>query len=192
MIGSLKGKVVSREQNLVVVDVGGVGFEVFLCSQDGGAQVLLGDEVSLLVRTVVREDSITLYGFFSLLERKVFDLLMTVSGIGPRLAMTILCNISAEDFVRTVRANDTRRLCAIPGVGAKTAERILLEMKGKVKGLDVEMTPFPSVFNDLRLALLELGYAPRDVEVTLRDMGIKGDERLEDLIPVALQRLMAR
>jgi len=192
MIGSLKGKVVFREDNIVVVDVGGVGYEVLLCSKDASEQGLLGEEVALLVRTVVREDSITLFGFMSPLERKVFDLLMTVAGIGPKVAMLILCNMSAEDFVRTVRSNDSRRLCAIPGVGTKTAERILLEMKGKVKGLDVGIPEFPSVHNDLRLALLELGYAPRDVEAVLRDMGIKGDERLEDLIPVALQRLMAR
>jgi len=192
MIGSLKGKVVFWEDNVVVVDVGGIGFEVFLCSQQGNAKGLLGEEISLLVRTVVREESITLYGFFSPLERKVFDLLMTISGIGPKVAMLILCNISAEDFVRAVMANDAKRLCAIPGVGTKTAERILLETKERVKGLDVQITPYPSVSNDLRLALLELGYPRRDVEAVLREMVIKGDERLEELIPMALQRLMAR
>src|SRR5213080_594272 len=131
MIAHLRGKLARKDPARVVVDVNGVGYEVFVPLTTFTALPDAGSEVSIDVHTHVREDMIALYGFSTRHERVIFEKLMTISGIGPKLAMTILSGGSVQDLVAAIKRSDLARLTSIPGVGKKTAERIILELKDK-------------------------------------------------------------
>ena len=167
MIARLRGKLIEKEPARVVVDVNGVGYEVsiplttFTVMPDSGA------EVSVDIYTHVREDVIALYGFSSRQERRVFERLISISGIGPRLAITILSGGSVEGLVGAIRRGDLARLTAIPGVGKKTAERIVVELKDKLKDLTEEDVK-PSVEVDVISALENLGYSRAMIEAAVR------------------------
>src|SRR5207244_11422512 len=133
VIAHLRGKLALKDPARVVVDVNGVGYEVFVPLTTFTALPETGSEVSIDVHTHVREDLIALYGFSTRRERMIFEKLMTISGIGPKLAVTILSGGSVEDLVGAIKRSDLARLTAIPGVGRKTAERIILELKDKLQ-----------------------------------------------------------
>jgi len=141
----------------VIVDVNGVGYEVFVPLTTFSALPDTGADVSIDVHTHVREDIIALYGFSTRRERSIFEKLMTISGIGPKLAVTILSGGSVEDLVTAIKRGDLARLTAIPGVGKKTAERIVLELKDKLQDF-VEAPAKSSVEMDVLSALENLGY----------------------------------
>ena len=133
MISSLRGSIVAKELDHVVVDVGGVGYHVNVSVRTLSDLSPLGSETQLLCYTHVREDAIQLFGFASAGERMAFTALIGVSGVGPKLALTILSGLPLEDLVGAISTADHRRLCAIPGVGRKTAERLVVDLKDNFK-----------------------------------------------------------
>ena len=157
MIAHLRGKLAQKDPARVIVDVNGVGYEVFVPLTTFTALPETGSEVSIDIHTHVREDLIALYGFSTRRERTIFEKLMTISGIGPKLAVTILSGGSVEDLVTAIKRSDLARLTAIPGVGKKTAERIVLELKDKLQDF-AEGPARSSVEVDVLSALENLGY----------------------------------
>ena len=189
MIAWLRGKLVEKEPARVVIDVHGVGYEVFIPTTTFTAMPGPGSDVTLDIHTHVREDALALYGFSSRQERRVFERLITISGIGPRLAVTILSGGSVDGLVGAIRRGDLARLTSIPGVGKKTAERIVVELRDKLQDLSVE-APKPAVETDVLSALENLGYARPMAEAAVR-RAVNGDEEagFEVLFKRALQIL---
>jgi Holliday junction DNA helicase RuvA len=173
MIAHLRGKLAQKDPARVVVDVNGVGYEVFVPLTTFTALPDTGLEVSIDVHTHVRDDIIALYGFSTRRERLIFEKLMTISGIGPKLAMTILSGGSVQDLVAAIKRSDLARLTAIPGVGKKTAERIILELKDKLQDF-VEGPAKPPVESDVLSALENLGYLRAHAEAAMR-RAVDGD-----------------
>ena len=167
MIAHLRGKLMQKDPARVVVDVNGVGYEIFIPLTTFTALPETGSEVSIDIHTHVREDIIALYGFSTRRERTIFEKLMTISGIGPKLAVTILSGGSVEELVGAIKRSDLARLTAIPGVGKKTAERIVLELKDKLRDF-AEAVQKPGVETDVMSALENLGYSRALVESALR------------------------
>jgi Holliday junction DNA helicase RuvA len=175
MIAQITGKLLLKNPNCIIVDVGGVGYELNVPLSTFYDLGEIGSETSLRVYTHVREDTLQLFGFRTESEKKLFLLLMTVSGIGPKLAITVLSGLSAEELIRAIRQNDLARLVSIPGVGKKTAERMLVELKDKVAtlappGLEEKVASGggpvsgDSFREDLISALINLGYSKALVE----------------------------
>ena len=141
MIASLRGRLLEKHPNFVIIDAGGVGYAVTVpvstFSHIGG----IGEEVRLLIYTHVREDTLALYGFADGREKELFEKLITISGIGPRLAVTILSGLPTDELLDAIRVGDAKRLTRIPGVGRKTGERIALELREKLESLDTDERP---------------------------------------------------
>ncbi|MYA79397.1 MAG: Holliday junction branch migration protein RuvA [Acidobacteriia bacterium] len=141
MIASLRGRLLEKHPNFVIIDAGGVGYAVTVpvstFSHIGG----IGEEVRLLIYTHVREDTLALYGFGGGREKELFEKLITISGIGPRLAVTILSGLPTDELLDSIRVGDAKRLTRIPGVGRKTGERIALELREKLESLDTDERP---------------------------------------------------
>jgi holliday junction DNA helicase RuvA len=173
VIAHLRGKLAQKDPARLVVDVNGVGYEVFIPLSTFTSLPATGSEVSIDIHTHVREDMIALYGFSTRRERTIFEKLMTISGIGPKLAVTILSGGSVEDLVAAIKRADLARLTAIPGVGRKTGERIILELKDKLQDF-VEAEPKSSVEVDVLSALENLGYNRAIAEGALR-RAVNGD-----------------
>jgi holliday junction DNA helicase RuvA len=173
MIAHLRGKLAQKDPSRVVVDVNGVGYEVFVPLTTFTALPDTGFEVSIDVHTHVRDDIIALYGFSTRREREIFEKLMTISGIGPKLAVTILSGGSVQDLVAAIKRSDLARLTAIPGVGKKTAERIILELKDKLKDFAEGPAKLP-VESDVLSALENLGYLRAHAEAAMR-RAVDGD-----------------
>ena len=167
MIAHLRGKLAQKDPARVIVDVNGVGYEVFVPLTTFTVLPDTGSEVSIDVHTHVREDMIALYGFSTHRERIIFEKLMTISGIGPKLAVTILSGGSVEDLVTAIKRSDLARLTAIQGVGKKTAERIILELKDRLQDF-VEGPAKSHVENDVLSALENLGYLRAHAEAAMR------------------------
>jgi len=132
MIAFLRGALLEKHPNQVIVDVGGVGYELTIPVSTFSALGDVGGEVRLRVHTHVREDAISLFGFHSIAEKALFEKLISVSGIGPKLAVTVLSGLAAADFITAVRNGDLQTLVRVPGIGKKTAERIVLELRDKL------------------------------------------------------------
>jgi Holliday junction DNA helicase RuvA len=165
MIAFLRGRLIEKHPNRLIVDVNGVGYDVQVPLSTFYDLAEPGTEVSLRVHTHVREDQIALFGFGSFLEQQLFERLIGVSGIGPKLALAALSGIDPDDLVRAVRTADVARLSAVPGIGKKTAERITLELKDKLPApsapagpTSAPPTPADDLRTDLLSALLNLGY----------------------------------
>jgi Holliday junction DNA helicase RuvA len=167
VIAHLRGKLAQKDPARVIVDVNGVGYEVFIPLTTFSSLPNAGSEVSIDVHTHVREDVIALYGFSTRRERSIFEKLMTISGIGPKLAMTILSGGSVEDLVGAIKRGDLARLTAIPGVGKKTAERIVLELKDRLQDF-AEAQPKSGIESDVLSALENLGYNRALAEAAVR------------------------
>jgi holliday junction DNA helicase RuvA len=162
MIAHLRGKLLSKHPNQVVVETGGVGYEVTISVSTFSELPANGSEVALHIHTHVREDVIALYGFSRPAEKQLFEKLMTVSGIGAKLAITILSGMAADEMVATIRNNDVARLTKIPGIGRKTAERMVLELRDKLPAAAGASAVAPPIMNaleeDVLSALVNLGY----------------------------------
>ena len=166
MIAHLRGSLQSKSPRYLILDVNGVGYEVTVPLTTFYELPDLGNTVSFHIHTHVRENALQLYGFRSPQEKELFVRLMGVNGIGPRLAINILSGISAGELVATVRQEDVARLIVIPGVGRKTAERIIVELRDKLAGLDIpgesdlpaRQQKGTAVLDDALSALLNLGY----------------------------------
>jgi holliday junction DNA helicase RuvA len=166
MIAHLRGRLLSRHPNQIIVESSGVGYEVNISVPTFSELPANGSEVALHIHTHVREDVIALYGFLRPADKQLFEKLMTVSGIGAKLAITILSGMAVDDLVSALRGNDLARLTKIPGIGRKTAERMVLELRDKLPpaaGTSLAATPAMSaVEEDVLSALVNLGY-PRAV-----------------------------
>jgi holliday junction DNA helicase RuvA len=162
MIAHLRGKLLAKHPNQAIVETGGVGYDVTISVPTFSDLPGIGGEVTLHIHTHVREDLIALYGFLRPAEKRLFEKLITVSGIGPKLAITILSGMAADEMVSAIRGNDIARLTRIPGIGKKTAERMVLELRDKLPAEGVaesRVTPAMSALEeDVLSALTNLGY----------------------------------
>jgi Holliday junction DNA helicase RuvA len=162
MIAHLRGKLLAKHPNQAVVETAGVGYDVTISVPTFSDLPGIGGDVALHIHTHVREDTIALYGFLRAAEKTLFEKLITVSGIGPKLAITILSGMAADEMVNAIRGNDIARLTRIPGIGKKTAERMVLELRDKLpveKHGEIAATPALSpVEEDVLSALVNLGY----------------------------------
>jgi Holliday junction DNA helicase RuvA len=178
MIAHLRGKLLAKHPNQAIVETGGVGYDVTISVPTFSDLPGVGGEVTLHIHTHVREDLIALYGFLRTGEKRLFEKLITVSGIGPKLAITILSGMAADEMVNAIRGNDIARLTRIPGIGKKTAERMVLELRDKLptEGV-VESAVTPSlspVEEDVLSALMNLGYQRAAAERALASVERNG------------------
>jgi Holliday junction DNA helicase RuvA len=174
MIGLLRGRMLEKRPNQVILDVGGVGYLVAVPLSTFAALGELHAEVTLLIHTHVREDALALYGFLSAREKHLFELLLGASGVGPTLALKILSGMNVEELVPAIRTGDLARLTKIPGVGRKTAERMVVELKDKLEAVAAEAekpaAASPAgVEADVRSALINLGYDERVAEGAVKE-----------------------
>jgi len=197
MIGYLKGVVLFIEDDKMVVDVGGVGYEVYPTLTALSQAGLPGNDAELLIHTLVREDEIKLFGFASREERALFEMLMKVNGVGSRLAILIISQLGEDAFVETVISANPVPLTRIKGIGKRTAERVILELKDQVskiygaggtKGLPPPVH-MPAGLVEVQQALLGLGFRQQEVSAVLATLKDMKDAPVEDLIREALQRM---
>ena len=197
MIAWIQGALLSKAADRVVVNVDGVGYEVNIPFSTYYELGELGDRVSLHVYTHVREDTLSLYGFLTPLEKRLFILLLGVSGVGPRLAIAVLSGLPVEELMRAISEADIVRLSSVPGIGKKTAERLALELREKVRPILAELgkgaggpVVVSSVQSDVVSALVNLGYgrpiAEKAVSLVTKDIP---EARFEDLLRRSLKRI---
>ena len=160
MIAHLRGRILEKDPAHVILEAAGVGYEITISVPSFSGLPANGAEVALYIHTHVREDTLALYGFVRREEKQLFERLISVSGIGPKLAMTVLSGMAADALVAALRANDLPALTRIPGVGKKTAERMVLELRDKLDGLTSAPGPPPAsrLEEDVVSALVNLGY----------------------------------
>jgi Holliday junction DNA helicase RuvA len=197
MIAHLRGTLAAKSPGELVVEVGGVGYQVFVSLNAFYELPATGKPVALEIHTHVREDTLQLYGFLDRTEKAMFELLLGVSGIGPRLATSVLSGIPAGELIDALAAADVGRLVAIPGVGRKTAERMTVELKDRVAGLrngrgrGEAREPAAGPEREAVSALVNLGYRKPEAERAVKDAAAAAAGRLEDLIRLALRSLAA-
>jgi Holliday junction DNA helicase RuvA len=190
MIAAVRGEVMVRRPDHVVVDAGGVGYRLTVSSETLKAVPAAGNDAFLHAELISREDSLSLYGFSSEEERDLFRLLITVSGVGPKVAIATLSGGTTRDLLRAIAAGDAKRFQAVPGIGKRTAERIIVELREKVAGaLEEEVVAATAGEGDARIlardGLVNLGYAPLEAEQLLD--GVEGSEP-QDLVAAALRK----
>ena len=196
MIALLRGTLIEKQPNRLIVDVRGVGYEVQVPLSTFYQMPEAGSEVLLRIHTHVREDTLALFGFITTLEQQIFERLIAIGGVGPKLALAVLSGIEAGDLLRAIQLGDAARLTTIPGIGKKTAERITLELRDRLAKL---AAPSPDaggsaatgdMRGDLLSALVNLGYhrplAERAVDAALK---AGGDESFESRLKLALRDL---
>lgn len=201
MIGFLSGKILEKDANTVLVDVAGVGYEVTIPLSTFYELGEVGTDVSLRIFTYVREDALQLFGFKTTRERDLYLKLISVQGIGAKSGITMLSGMSADEIVSAIRTNNLVRLTSIPGVGKKTAERMVIELRDKITDLSVGHAASTSasdgseasadtVFDDALSALVNLGYQRNAAEKALQEAAKDGAEpTVQKLLRSALQRL---
>jgi holliday junction DNA helicase RuvA len=195
MIGQLRGKLTERRPNQVMLDVAGVGYLVQIPLSTFSVLAALNSDVTLLIHTHVREDQFTLYGFLTAREKQIFELLLTVSGVGPSLALKILSGMRISELLPAIRNSDLALLERIPGIGRKTAERIVVELRDKAAALEPPEAGKPAarspLESDVASALLNLGYEARSVDRTLEQIRKSGaaENDFNALLRAALQQL---
>ena len=193
MIGRLRGTLVSKQPPWLLIDVGGVGYELEAPMSTIYDLPATGKEVILLTHHAVKEDSVALYGFMHESERTLFRNLLKVSGIGAKIALAVLSGVSTSDFARLVHAGDVVALTKIPGIGKKTAERIVVELRDRVDGLSVSLPGMPAsaaapldASGEATVALQQLGYKPAEVTRLVQKVAADGDSA-EAIIRKALR-----
>ncbi|HEY2942204.1 MAG TPA: Holliday junction branch migration protein RuvA [Vicinamibacteria bacterium] len=197
MIAQLRGQILRKGPQEVVVDVAGVGYRVAIPVSTFYRLGEPGTDVELRTYTHVREDTLALYGFLTGAEQELFERLISVGGVGPKLAVNILSGIEVPELVAALRTSDVSRLTRVPGVGKKTAERLIVELKDKMPAAAVEETPMAPAASrpkeDLLSALVNLGYSRGEVERGVdRALREDGSGRFEDLLRRALQIVAGR
>ncbi|HEY5973241.1 MAG TPA: Holliday junction branch migration protein RuvA [Geobacteraceae bacterium] len=198
MIALLTGTIAHKSPDAVIVDVHGVGYRVQIPFSTYYELPAEGGDVILQIHTHVKEDAIQLYGFRTPAEKELFQLLIAVSGVGPKLAVNILSNIGAEELAHALARGDLARLAMIPGIGKKTGERLVLELKEKVKKLTTIAQPqeparpqeAAGVLDDVASALVNLGYKEAVVSKALADLVVPADAAMEQVLKQALKKLM--
>lgn len=198
MIASLTGRLKRKASDYLILDVSGVGYHVLVPLSTYSKLPDDGGEICLHIHTHLREDSLCLYGFFTQEEKDIFHLLISVSGIGPKLALSVLSHVQPPELVSAIKSGDDSKLCAIPGIGKKTAARMLLELKDKVASFiatasSIEEKPRAGIDEDAVSALLNLGYkkqlAEEAVSTVLRR---KPELALKDIVKESLAVLTKR
>jgi len=193
MIGRIKGTLIAKAATEVMVDVGGVGYEIDIPLTTFYGLGELDSTVLLHTHLVVREDAQLLFGFGTPEERVLFRTLIKVNGVGPKLAITILSGIDADTFANAVRSKDVKALVALPGVGKKTAERLIIEMQDRLPALEAGSSQKPLIkpmdhLADAETALINLGFKPQQASRALAGI-VDASQSLENLIKQALKNL---
>lgn len=192
MIGRLRGILLEKQPPELLIETSGVAYEVQASMQTFYQLPLINQEIILYTHLIIREDAHQLYGFYNKQERVLFRALLKVNGVGPKLALTILSSSSPEEFVRCVNQGDTASLVRLPGVGKKTAERLIIEMRDSVVNDDFivpsSSNPINSAHQDAMSALIALGYKPPEASRALQNIGSE-NQSSEELIRLALKRI---
>lgn len=192
MIAHLRGRLIAKHPNQAIVEAGGVGYDVVITVPTFSDLPAPGAEVALHIHTHVREDALALYGFLKSEEKQLFEKLITVSGIGPKLAITILSGMATADMVGAIRGNDFARLTKIPGIGRKTAERMCVELRDKLEGFGAAqaVVTHSAVEDDVISALTNLGYQRALAEKAVeRAVASAGHENFDAIFRAALGSL---
>ena len=199
MIASLTGRLAFKAPTHLVLDVHGVGYEVFIPLSTYYGLPNLSESTSLSVHTHVREDAIQLFGFLTSQEKDAFVLLTSVSGVGPKLALSVLSALPVSDLVSAIQSGDVEKLTTVPGIGNKSASRLVLELKDKVEKLhpglasasEVSRQGHDATFDDALSALVNLGYRPQDAKEALKQVKKSNAESivLKDMIRESLKEL---
>lgn len=186
MIGSLRGKLISKRPDNVIVEVNGIGYHVNVPLSILSKLPNEYSSVFMHIYTHVREDALQLYGFASEEEKKIFTTLLSITGIGPKMALNVLSGLSHNDFLHAIEKEDVALLCRIPGLGKKTAQRLILELREKLPKAD---KPRDRVFEDTLSALLNLGYKKSEAIESLETAYKKGHKDIEALVKESLKYL---
>ena len=200
MIAHLRGSILEKHPNRIVIDVNGVGYDIFVPLSTFYVLGDAGAAIALRIHTHVREDALVLYGFATLLEQELFERLIGVSGIGPKVALAVLSGIEPQDLIRAIERGDLARLTAIPGVGKKTSERIVLELKDRlprahavVPAAGSSAPEAPALRDDVISALVNLGYhrplAEKAAEAAVTIVGSSSDASFERVLKQALREV---
>ena len=199
MIASLTGRLAFKAPTHLILDVHGVGYEAYIPLSTYYGLPNLSDNISLSVHTHVREDAIQLFGFLTSQEKDAFVLLTSVSGVGPKLALSVLSALPVSDLVSAIQSGDVEKLTTVPGIGNKSASRLVLELKDKVGKLHPGLGPAhdsprlgqDAIFDDALAALVNLGYRPQDAKEALKQVKKSNAESivLKDMIRESLKEL---
>jgi Holliday junction DNA helicase RuvA len=193
MIGSLRGTLIDKRPNQVLLEVGGVGYVVQIPLSTFTSLAALHSENTLLIHTHVREDQFSLYGFLTAREKHCFEMLISASGVGPSLALKILSGLSLDELIPAIRKGDLAQLVRIPGVGRKTAERMVVELRDKLAAVDVpeagKAATRSQLESDVASALVNLGYDERAVESAIAKSRLTVGNDFESLLRASLQVL---
>ena len=193
MIASLKGRVTGFDAASVIIDVNGIGYRVMLSTMSLASVGGQGGEVALLTSMIVREESISLYGFLSEQEQQLFEKLITVSGVGPKVALSALSTFAADTLSQIILGEDVARIATIPGIGNKTAQRIILELRGVLDAYSTDKATSPTASaagTQATEALMGMGFTATEVNLALK--GYEGDTQdVAALIRFGLKRLGA-
>ena len=195
MIARLRGKLVELEEPVAVIDVDGVGYEVEVTAGAAARLAASPDEAVVCTHLVVRDDAQILFGFASVAERTLFRSLIKVAGVGPKLGLALLSAVTPDQFAAAVASGDVAAITRVPGIGKKTAGRLVMELRDKVDGAAVAeaVGGGSSATREAALALVTLGYRERDAAQVVREAaeGFAGEPGVEDLVREALRRLAA-
>ena len=194
MIVKLAGKLLDKQAPCALIDVNGVGYEINVSLMTFEDLPSLGSDVEMHTHLVVREDSHTLYGFLTVHERSLFKALIKVNGVGPKMALGMLSGMTVDEFARAILNRDVSSLVKLPGVGKKTAERLVIEMKDAIDGAALSGAHENTITkSDIRLeaesGLLSLGYKAQDITKILNNLDYKNASSSEDIIKMALQSI---
>ena len=195
MIVKLAGKLLDKQAPCALIDVNGVGYEINVSLMTFVDLPSLGSDVEMHTHLVVREDSHTLYGFLTVHERSLFKDLIKVNGVGPKMALGMLSGMTVDEFARAILNRDVSSLVKLPGVGKKTAERLVIEMKDAIDGVGLSGASENTITkSDIRLeaesGLLSLGYKAQDITKILNNLDYKNASSSEDIIKMALQSIV--
>ncbi len=192
MISYICGKLAFKDEGQIVVENGGMGFDIAISNQSYETLGVVGDDVKVYTYLVVREDSLSLVGFSTLQEKAMFEKLISVSGVGPKLALTILSGMNTYDLVMAMLSEDSTAIAKIKGVGKKTSERIILELKDKLMGLD-DVTPAKKIdvaptkaFDEAVITMMNLGLSKMDATNLVKSVAQENDT-VEEIITKALK-----
>lgn len=200
MISHISGTLENIDQNSLTIDVGGIGYKVFAPATVLASIPPVGEKIKIYTEQIVREDSITLYGFKTKEEKNLFNSLLNVSGIGPKMAMSIISGLPLDKLVSAISQGNSALLSSVPGIGNKTAQRIIIELKEKIgKAYALESSGGPkgalgedNIISDAISALMTLGYSPKEARDSILKIDTEktGAKTVEDIIKVALKNLV--
>ncbi|KAF0134845.1 MAG: holliday junction DNA helicase RuvA [Candidatus Saganbacteria bacterium] len=197
MISHIIGIIDQKDKDFIVIDVNGVGYKTFIPAASQSQIPAIGEKIKIYTEQVVREDSVSLYGFLSKEERNLFNNLISVNGVGPKSAMAIISNIPLSKLVSAITQGNAGLITSVPGVGSKTAQKIIIDLKEKIAkqyaGRTAQMIEGihgdTSLISDALSALVTLGYSPREAREVIMKIDLEKNKSVEEIIKVALKNL---